>query len=267
MRKIVFITCLVFIFSCCSGVSRSDYDRVSNENIELTNTIEKLNQELDGYKNTPDKLLAEAQHAYETNDKDRLLEISESIQKYHPESVEYNKITNLKDHLVKNEEERIRKEKEIRLGSVSKLKKEYDDISGTTWYYQPYFTHYNNRNFTSIYIGKKKDRVWLRLKMSYNGDNWIFFENAYLSYDENTKSIYFNKYEDKQTDHDGGYVWEWIDVSVGNDLLTYLKEFQNGKSLKMRLSGKYTHTRSLSTNEIKGIKDILLAYEVLLNEK
>ena len=99
--------------------------------------------------------------------------------------------------------------------------------------------------------------------MSYTGENWIFFENAYLSYDGNTKQIYFNKYDDKETDHDSR-VWEWIDVYVDSDLLSFLKEMVNGKSIKMRLSGKYTETRNLSTAEIKGIKDVLLGYDVLV---
>ena len=40
----------------------------------------------------------------------------------------------------------------------------------------------------------------------------------------------------------------------------------NGKSVKMRLSGKYSKTRDLSVNEIKAIKDVLLAYDVLKEE-
>ena len=40
----------------------------------------------------------------------------------------------------------------------------------------------------------------------------------------------------------------------------------NGKSVKMRLSGKYTKTRNLSSSEIKGIKDVILAYDVLKAE-
>ena len=37
-----------------------------------------------------------------------------------------------------------------------------------------------------------------------------------------------------------------------------------GKTIKMRLSGKYTKTRNLSPAEVNGIKDILLAYDVLI---
>ena len=34
----------------------------------------------------------------------------------------------------------------------------------------------------------------------------------------------------------------------------------------MRLSGKYTNTRKLTNTEIKAIKDVLLAYDVLETE-
>jgi hypothetical protein len=60
-------------------------------------------------------------------------------------------------------------------------------------------------------------------------------------------------------------VWEWIDVSVNNELLSYLKEMANGKTLKIRLSGKYTHTRNLDSSEKKALQDVLLAYDVLKN--
>ena len=161
---------------------------------------------------------------------------------------------------IKKQEEK----KKQRMSIVSKLRKKHDDVSNITWYYNPYFTHYNNTNRTSIYIGKKDNEIWLRLKMSYNGDNWIFFEEAYLSYDGNTREISFDKYENKESDNGSGGVWEWIDVPVDNGLLSYLKDMVKGKTIKMRLSGKYTKTRNLSPAEVNGIKDILLAYDVLI---
>lgn len=168
--------------------------------------------------------------------------------------------------LIDEKEANEKAAKAKRLQAVNKLKKVYDDISGLTWYYNPYFTHYNNVNRVSLYIGQVGTSVWLRLKMSYEGENWIFFENAYLSYDENTKTIPFKEYGEKETDNGyGGRVWEWIDVSVDDALLEYLKDMVNGKTLKMRLSGKYTHTRTLTTNERKALQDVLLAYDVLKN--
>jgi hypothetical protein len=103
--------------------------------------------------------------------------------------------------------------------------------------------------------------------MSYTGDDWIFFEQAFLSYDGNTQQILFNRYDDKETDHASGDVWEWIDVSVSESYLAFLKEMVNGKSVKMQLTGKYTRTRTLSVNEKRAIKEMILAYEVLQAEK
>ena len=98
--------------------------------------------------------------------------------------------------------------------------------------------------------------------MSYNGDDWIFFENAYLSYDGNTLEIPFDRYRDKKTDNDSE-VWEWIDVLVSDSMLSFIRNMVEGKTPKMRLSGKYSSTRNLSTNEIKAIKDVLAGYDIL----
>ncbi len=147
--------------------------------------------------------------------------------------------------------------------TLKKLKKEYDDVSGVTWYKNRYFTHYNNRNLTSIYMGSKEKSTWLRLKMSYQGDDWIFFEQAYLSYDGNTKEISFNKYSDKESENSGGSVWEWIDVLVSPDVEKFLRVFAKSKNAKMRLSGKYSETRNLTWNEKQGIIDVLNGYDAI----
>ena len=42
-------------------------------------------------------------------------------------------------------------------------------------------------------MGQKDSIVWLILKMSYQGDNWIFFEQAYLSYEGYFRSGFFDK--------------------------------------------------------------------------
>ena len=164
-----------------------------------------------------------------------------------------------KDRKTKLKAER---EKQQKLKALKKLKKKHDDVSGITWYKQPYFIHYTNTNLTSIYIGDNGSSKWLRLKMSYQGDDWIFFKSAYLSYDGNTKEIIFNEYDDKETEHGGG-VWEWIDLTVTKDVEFFLKEFAKSKNAKMRLSGKYTKTRNLTWKERQGIIDVLNGYDAL----
>ena len=39
----------------------------------------------------------------------------------------------------------------------------------------------------------------------------------------------------------------------------------NGKNVKWRLDGRYTETRKFSAQELAGMKEVLLAYDVLKN--
>lgn len=269
----IFICLLVLVLTSASCVSQSEHDKVikefnkvSKEKEQLSKELIQVRKDLEGYKMSPKKLCANINQLLKNKDVSKLKEIENKLSKYHPESAELKKVKQYREQSEKLiTQEKVAAEKK-RLKAVNRLKKKYDDVSGITWYQNPYFTHYNDTHLTSIYIGKDDSNVWLRLKMSYCGDDWIFFENAYLSYDGNTQEISFNKYKNKESDNSGGEVWEWIDVSIDSNLLSYLRNMVNGKSIKMRLSGKYTRTRNLSVNEIQGIKDILLAYDVLQKE-
>ena len=273
MKKSFILLLTTGILLSC-GPSQRDYDTLSLKNKELEQEIATLKLEADSlkteilnYQNTPDKLYEEANVAIKNKDITELTNICKRLEKYHPTSTECKKTQASLQKLIDKRDADIKAEKAKRMTAVKKLKKEYDDISGITWYYNPYFTHYNNDNKTSLYIGQNNSKIWLRLKMSYEGDDWIFFDNAYLSFDGETKEIFFNKYRDKETDNGyGGRVWEWIDVSVNDELLVFLKNMVKGNTLKIRLSGKYTDTRNITGNEKKALEDILLAYDVLINE-
>lgn len=270
--KWLYIIILLCLVSACSP-SKSEYQKLMSEKQslerevkDLKDSLNKAISELDGYRFSPEKLCSNIDELYKNGNLSELQSIRDKLMKYHPESKEVKEVKALCDKIVENQKQKIEAEKKQRMQAVNKLRKKYDDVSGITWYYNPYFVHYNNSNHASIYMGQKDGDVWLRLVMSYTGDDWIFFENAYLSYDGNTKQIYFDEYRDKETDNDTR-VWEWIDVSVDSSLLSFLKEMVNGKEVKMRLSGKYTKTRNLSSSEIKGFKDVLLGYDVLLKGK
>lgn len=258
------------------GPSVAEYENLKSENAVLKAQVDSLNKELDMFKYSPEKLLAEAQLLAQSEDVDMgdLRRILAQINQYHPGAAEGAKVQKLIDEIIakdqalaRAEQLKAEKEKQERLKAVNRLKKERDDVQGITWYYNPYFTHYNNRNLVSLYMGQSSSNVWLRLKMSYTGDDWIFFENAYLSYDGITREFPFNKFKDKKTDNSGGEVWEWIDLGVSSDDLAFLKNMVNGKSVKIQLTGKYSKTRTVSTNEIKAIREMIMAYEVLLAER
>lgn len=264
----VFIT----IMCGCNNREKVEINNVDGEKTMMQSTIDslqnlvtQLQKELDGYKCAPQKLCADAEQLFKSNNEEKLKDILGKLHQYHPEASEIKTIEGYLNTISDNrakEQERIRAE---RMKAVDVLSKKYDDVNGIMWFYSKQTNHKVWSNMASLYIGKDKSQVWLRLKMSYYGDDWIFFENAYLSYDGNTITIPFDRYSDKKTENSGGMVWEWIDVNVDSQLLSYLNDFVSGGTPKMRLSGKYTHTRNLSAKELKSMQEILLAYDVLKN--
>lgn len=269
---ILFIGACLF-FSCSDRNMEAQLKQLSEKNESLKDSIKNLqdsleaaNLELIGYRNSPEKLCSNLDGLYSKCDTIKLFEIQAKLEKYHPESEKVKEVKDLISEIRLTIKKKAEAEKKQRMAAVSKLIKRKNDVLGITWFYNPYYNHYDNVTGTSIYIGKSESTIWLRLKMSYGGDDWIFFDSAYLWYDGNTKYIKFDKYKDKQDDCDGDGVGEWIDISVDKELLSFLKSMVKGKKLKMQLMGKYSETKALSHSEINGIKAILLAYDVLKSE-
>lgn len=275
MKKYVllFIGIFILIPSCKDKNMESRVKQLTEANKTLQDSIRDLkenlksaNIELEGYKFSPEKLCAGIEELQSKNDTIKLSDILKKLKKYHPESDKIKTVEKVISEIRIEAREKAEEEKKKRMAAVSKLKKRVDDVQGITWYYNPYFTHYDNVSGTSIYMGKSSSAVWLRLKMSYAGEDWIFFKSAYLSYDGNTKYISFDEYKEKHSDNDGYEVWEWIDIPMNKDLLSFLRKMVDGKKVKMQLLGEYGDSRTLSYSEKQGIKAVLLAYDVLRSE-
>lgn len=272
MKHFLLILTTIILLTSCSDKEKE---------AQLQNRITELETQLDDCQNGADKIHAKMKLSFEKNDFNACKNYYQEMKERHPDSELFGEVQSIYDNIIKDEKEKAEKErllaekkeqerkqkaekeKQEKLNALKKLRKKYDDVSDITWYRQPYFTHYTNTNLTSIYIGDNGSYRWLRLMMSYQGDDWIFFERAYLSYDGNTKEIIFNEYDDKKTENSGGGVWEWIDLTVTSDVELFLREFAKSKNAKMRLSGKYTKTRTLTYNERKGILDVLNGYDAL----
>jgi hypothetical protein len=272
MKHLLLILTTIILLTSCSDKEKE---------AQLQSRITELEHQLDECQNGADKIHAKMKLSFEKNDFNACKNYYQEMKERHPDSELFVEVQSIYDKIIKEEKEKAEKErllvekqekerklkaekeKQEKLKALNKLRKKYDDVSDITWYKQPYFTHYTNTNLTSIYMGESGNSRWLRLMMSYQGDDWIFFESAYLSYDGNTKEIIFDKYDDKKTENSGGGVWEWIDLTVTKDVESFLREFAKSKNAKMRLSGKYTKTRTLTYNERQGILDVLNGYDAL----
>lgn len=265
LLTIATICCFIFCSSC----------KNEKREHELEDRIAQLEKQLDECQNGELRLFERLKSNYDEGNYAEVLMIYKDLSFKFPGSPSQKDAKELFDksniEINKDREESAAKEKaevEEKRKSLTKLKKSFDDVSGINWYYQKYFTHYTNSNRTSVYMGSSKGSdPWLILKMSYEGEDWIFFENAYLSYDGNTREFVFDRYKDKETENGGGSVWEWINVSLTDADIEWMKAFASSPNAKMRLSGKYTKTRNLSAQERQGILDILAGYEFLRTER
>lgn len=213
MRHLSIFALFLTIYSCNNYSSENiilsgKLDSLQSENKKLRSQITSLSEVVTIYKIDPNKLLKNAEDCYKVGDYAELTRIQKIFTDYHPENINRpivdGYISKLYEKKKRDEADAIKlakQEEDKRLKAVTKLEKKHDDVSGITWYENPYFTHYTNSNMASIYIGQSATKVWLLLRMSYYGDNWIFFEKAYLSYDGNTKEILFDRYKDKKTEN------------------------------------------------------------------
>jgi len=282
MNKLFAIVIGLFVFASCGAESREP---------ELEAKIKQLEKELDECKNSEAKFVGVVRNSFAQKDYHTTIMYFDRLREKFPGSTELIELKALYDQAVsakqeearlknlQREKEEVEKKKQQAIAerklaaeeaekrkSLTKLKKRYDDIDHIYWYDQRYFTHYTNSNRISIQMGKRQgQKPWLNLMMSYEGDDWIFFDEAYLAFDGETRQIQFNRYSDKKSDNDGGRVWEWIAVGMDDYDIDFLTNLAKTSSAKMRLSGKYTKTRSITPQERQGITDIINAYYFLLD--
>lgn len=263
MKKLTLI--IVLILSSLVNYSCNNDDKESKLNLKII----QLQNELDECKNGEEKLFNNVKYSFENknysstqSDYNKLVERYPNT-KYLKAAKEMFELSNSEIEKQKNIElEKEAKLLEAKKASIKNLKHDYDDIRGISWYKQKYFTHYSNTNRTSVYLGKEKNTMpFLRLQMSYTGDEWIFFEEAYLSHDGETKQVFFDRYKEKESDNGSDGVWEWIDVRLDDSEVGWMRKFAESKNAKMRLSGKYTKDRNLTNQERQGIIDVLNGYQ------
>lgn len=259
---------MVLLISSCNGGKVDGLQRkVDSLNLAIKKlSVEnaKMATELSGYENSPENLCADIEQLLKAENLSKLVEIQRKLKKYHPTCPQLLTVNEYIKNIQEVQQRRIAEEKAKRMQAVNILRKKYDDVSGMTWYFSKKAK--STGTCCQLYLGKSDGGdLFLRLQMQYHGESWIFFEQAYLSYDGNTKEIEFNKYKEKETEVSGG-VWEWIDVNVDDDI-SFIRKMVNGKNVKWRLEGRYTETRKFSAQELAGMKEVLLAYDVLKNGK
>lgn len=173
----------------------------------------------------------------------------------------YKLLNKLKPNSEHAQKEKLYKNK-FKERALKNMRKTTDKIRNTSFYRHIQAPKYNN-SFTAIfpYIAEKDFNHWLRMKVQYTGENWLFVENVIAFYDGVSTPIITGNF---QRDHSGGKIWEWADVAPTKQQLSTLRNLANAKEAIIRFEGKqYYSDKKLSKAQKQMIITSLDAFQAL----
>jgi hypothetical protein len=158
-------------------------------------------------------------------------------------------------------------EAEKKLVALKKnYRREQDEMQDMTFYYDKASPKYTNYNAFMGYVGQdgKSKQSWVRLRIQYVGEDWLFIKKYIIKADTSTFEILENSYGEIKKDNSGGKIWEWLDRTAGPEELLIMYAVANSKKAKIRCSGQdYYDDRVITDKEKRALKNILSLYEAM----
>lgn len=119
------------------------------------------------------------------------------------------------------------------------------------------------RSEAKLYIGFNDKDEWLRFKIKYYGDDWLFVSSYKIAADDyrwQSPKVSFER------DHSSGDVWEWSDVAASEKYIEVAKALANAEKSTIRFQGnQYYSDKQLQEDQKKGILDILKLFRLMKN--
>lgn len=110
-----------------------------------------------------------------------------------------------------------------------------------------------------LYIGVNAQKTWLRFKVKYYGDDWLFvngYKVAADSYRWQSAKLEFER------DHSSGSVWEWVDVAAGAKEIEVANALSLAQQATIRFQGnQYYEDVTLDEDQKQSLKAILTIYK------
>jgi hypothetical protein len=273
--KNLFVFMSIFVLSFC-GVPKDEHQRVQDdltrvksENVKLKSDISKLKKEIDEIKFGSERLLKIANSQYSQKKYSDAKSNLEKLIKRHPASDEAKEgkvlLSKVSSIIERRKREKELAEKRRLDNALRKMRKKYDKIEGITWYSDRTSPRYLNFNNIQIYIGKRDSGyTWLVLRIQYTASDWLFIEKYKIHADGKNFEINPPQFNGVKTDHSGGKIWEWYEITKIKDYIPMLKAVAKAKSATIRHIGKdYWRDRAISIAEKRAIRNVFDAFEVL----
>lgn len=232
----------------------------------LDSTIRQLSEaktELEEVKFAAANLLNEAEVALRKQDVQEAQRVARLLDERYPGSPEAIRATEIVTLIEKAIAEKVAAEQERIAEATKKMRSETDTVRGITFYEDKTTTQYTNANSFHLYIGKNENRIWMRLRIQYTDDDWLFIENFVIKADDQRYNI-LATYSDIERDNASGSVWEWYDGPVELSDIAMVKAIIAAKSATLRYNGQqYYFDREITAAEKQALQNVLDAFVAL----
>ena len=168
------------------------------------------------------------------------------------------------DQIAELREDALAQIKETGEAALAALNTAYDKVQKITWYKSKSEPKYIDTTcYIYPFIGRADDgETWLRVRLNYTGDSWVFYDNVIFSVDGENSTMKFS-YWDITRDNDTD-VWETTVFSPSDSDINLLVSIANSTETIIRFRGSdryYDHT--VTAKEKTAILEVLAAFEYL----
>lgn len=267
MVKYVMLAVLVLAVSGCDS-NRGEIEGLQAENQQLRAELDKTKRELDAVLNGPGALLSKARNLVAAKSSREALIVLEELTAKFQSSAEFGEAAALKVQVERALAEELqrkelaeKREAEARRKQVGEalagLSRQYDRIQEVAFYHAKGGEALSN--YIEVYIVvADAGNAWLRQKLHYYGDDWLFIDSYVLLVDGKKYSYGSADFE---RDNESGSVWEWEDKLVDGLSKEILEAIAVSKEAVIRFQGQQYHQdHTITAGEKKRIKRVLLAY-------
>jgi len=146
--------------------------------------------------------------------------------------------------------------------ALTKMRTKTDEVENLTWYHDKSTARYGSENDFFIYFGKNSGNTWLRLRIQFASDDWLFIKRYIIKADDRTFTIE-TQYGEVKRDNDST-VWEWYDNNMDKNKYEMIKAVIASNKTILRCEGQqYYKDRTITAKEKEALQNVLDAYEAL----
>jgi len=144
------------------------------------------------------------------------------------------------------------------------LRTQRDEVEGITWYYDVTTPKYDTTNNLHLYIGEREEHRWLRFRIRYTGDDWVFVERYIFNVDGVKYTLDAGYTEVNRDVASGGRVYEWYDKDPDSTDIDLIRAIVGSTKTILRYEGDtYHYDRIIGSSEKSALRHVLDAYEYM----